>query len=167
MTRTLAATLLAALCRMAPRPGIPRLAIPRLAIPRLAIPRLAIPRLAIPGLAIAGLAAPSLAAPSLAAPSLAAPVLAASAADTPMTFHSEKVELPTGDRIFPGGDKADAINNNCVTCHSAGMVLNQPALTRAEWSSEVHKMVNVYKAPVAPEDVDAIISYLAETKGHP
>ena len=106
----------------------------------------------------------------LAALGQAAPALAAAppaAAPSPMTFHSEKVELPTGDRAFPGGDKAAAINNNCVPCHSAGMVLNQPALTKAEWAGEVHKMANVYKAPVSPEDQAAIIDYLAELKGRP
>ena len=105
----------------------------------------------------------------LAALGQAAPALAeaASAPAAPMTFRSEKVELPTGDRAFPGGDKATAINNNCVTCHSAGMVLNQPVLTKGEWAGEVHKMANVYKAPVSPEDQAAIIDYLAETKGKP
>ena len=88
-------------------------------------------------------------------------------AEAPMTFRSEKVELPAGDRAFPGGDNATAINNNCVTCHSAGMVLNQPSLTKGEWAGEVHKMANVYKAPVSPEDQAAIIDYLAETKGRP
>ena len=88
-------------------------------------------------------------------------------AGTAMTFKSVKVELPTGDRVFPGGDKADAINNNCVTCHSAGMVLNQPPLTKAAWAAEVHKMVNVYKAPVSDADADTIIAYLAATKGKP
>lgn len=99
----------------------------------------------------------------LAALGQAAPALA----ESPMTFRSEKVALPTGDRAFPGGDKASVINNNCVTCHSAGMVLNQPALTKAEWAGEVHKMANVYKAPVSPEDQAAIIDYLAEIKGRP
>ena len=99
----------------------------------------------------------------LAALGQAAPALA----EAPMTFRSVKVELPGGDRAFPGGDKAAAINNNCVACHSAGMVLNQPALTTAEWAGEVHKMANVYKAPVSPEDQAAIIDYLAELKGRP
>ncbi len=112
-----------------------------------------------------GAAACLLAALGQAAPALAeAPPAPPAAA---MTFRSEKVELPAGDRAFPGGDKATAINNNCVTCHSAGMVLNQPALTKGEWAGEVHKMANVYKAPVSPEDQAAIIDYLAETKGRP
>jgi len=93
--------------------------------------------------------------------------LAPAASETAMTFKSVKVDLPTGDRTFPGGDKADAINNNCVACHSAGMVLNQPSLSKAAWTSEVHKMIAVYKAPVSAADADAVIAYLVETKGKP
>ena len=96
----------------------------------------------------------------------AAPAPAGDAA-APMAFRSENVELPVGDRTFPGGAPADAINANCVTCHSAGMVLNQPPLSRADWTTEVHKMANVYKAPVSDADQAAIIDYLAETKGRP
>jgi hypothetical protein len=83
----------------------------------------------------------------------------------PMTLKSVSIDLPNGDRMFPGGAQAEAINNNCLACHSAGMVLNQPALPKAAWETEVHKMINVYKAPVAQEDVPAIVGYLAATKG--
>lgn len=38
---------------------------------------------------------------------------------------STAIELPAGDALFPGGSGADAINNNCLACHSADMVLNQ------------------------------------------
>ncbi len=93
--------------------------------------------------------------------------LAAAMAAPPMVFKSVKVELPTGDRMFPGGDKADVINNNCVACHSAGMVLNQPSLTKAAWGAEVHKMIAIYKAPVSAADADAVIAYLVATKGAP
>ena len=41
------------------------------------------------------------------------------------------------------------------------MVLTQPALSRAAWQAEVDKMRNIYKAPVAAEDVPAIVDYLA------
>jgi mono/diheme cytochrome c family protein len=90
--------------------------------------------------------------------------LAPALAETPMTFKSVKVALPTGDRTFPGGDEADAVNENCVACHSAGMVLNQPPLTAAAWTAEVRKMIAVYKAPVADADADAVIAYLVATK---
>jgi hypothetical protein len=78
---------------------------------------------------------------------------------------SLKIDLPDGDRMFPAGPGADAINNNCLACHSAGMVLNQPAMTRQAWATEVNKMINNYKAPVAPEDVGTIVDYLTALKG--
>jgi hypothetical protein len=81
-----------------------------------------------------------------------------------ITLHSVSVELPTSDRMFPGGD-ADAINNNCLACHSAGMVLTQPALTRITWERLVDKMRKDYKAPVDQDDVKAIVDYLAAHKG--
>jgi cytochrome c5 len=77
------------------------------------------------------------------------------------TLRSVNVEFPDPGRLFPGGDRAEAINNNCLACHSAGMVLTQPYLSRAEWQSEVDKMRNIYKAPIAAEDVAAIVDYLA------
>ena len=79
-------------------------------------------------------------------------------------FKSMTVDLPAGDREFPGGAAADAINNNCLACHSAGMVLNQPALPRAQWDAEVIKMHTAYKAPIDPKDVDAILDYLVSIK---
>jgi hypothetical protein len=81
-------------------------------------------------------------------------------------IRSTTVELPPGDNLFLGGSSADAINNNCLACHSADMVLNQPALPRAGWEAEVHKMINVYKAPVDQADVPKIVDYLASLKGH-
>ena len=82
-----------------------------------------------------------------------------------LAIKSTTVELPPGDALFPGGASADAINNSCLACHSAEMVLNQPALSRATWEAEVHKMINVYKAPVADGDIPAIVDYLAKLKG--
>jgi hypothetical protein len=78
---------------------------------------------------------------------------------------STTVDLPAGDGLFPGGTAADAINNNCLACHSADMVLNQPALPRTTWEAEVRKMINVYRAPVDEADVPAVVDYLARTRG--
>ena len=62
--------------------------------------------------------------------------------------------------LGPGAPSADAINNNCLSCHSAEMVMTQPALRRAEWAAEVAKMRNVYKAPVVEADDAAITDWL-------
>ena len=78
---------------------------------------------------------------------------------------STTVDLPAGDSMFPGGARADAINNNCLACHSADMVLNQPALPKATWEAEVRKMINTYRAPIDEADVAPIVDYLANTEG--
>lgn len=81
-----------------------------------------------------------------------------------ITLKSVSIDLPAGDRVFAGGTAAEVVNNNCLTCHSAGMVLNQPALSPATWKAEVTKMQVVYKAPVSEEDVPAIVAYLSAIK---
>ena len=78
---------------------------------------------------------------------------------------SVSVDLPTGDRMFPGGATAEIVNNNCLACHSAGMVLNQPGFPKAVWEATVHKMIDIYKAPIDPADAAAIVDYLVQTKG--
>ena len=81
-----------------------------------------------------------------------------------IALSSTKVEYPTADAMFPG-EGADAINNNCLACHSADHVLNQPSLSRAAWQEVVNKMITAYKAPVSPDDAKAIVDYLVRTKG--
>jgi cytochrome c5 len=101
--------------------------------------------------------------PSLAAEN--APAAPSTVTGGGVTLHSVNVEFPDPGRMFPGDGKADAINNNCLACHSAGMVLTQPAMSRAEWQSEVEKMRGSYKAPVEEADVPAIVDYLVALKG--
>jgi mono/diheme cytochrome c family protein len=81
-----------------------------------------------------------------------------------VSLQSVNVDFPDSDRTFPGGHAADAVNNNCVSCHSAGMVLTQPGLSRSQWQAEVDKMRNTYKAPISATDVRAIVDYLANLK---
>jgi cytochrome c553 len=81
-----------------------------------------------------------------------------------VTLHSVSVKLPRSESTFPGGARADVINNDCLLCHSASMVLDQASLSRAQWQDEVNKMRDSYKAPFAAEDVPAIVDYLANLK---
>jgi hypothetical protein len=83
----------------------------------------------------------------------------------PFTFKSVSVDLPSSDRLFPPGPNAETVNDNCITCHSVGMVLNQPRLPKATWEAEVHKMIDVYKAPVQASDIPLIVAYLDSIKG--
>jgi hypothetical protein len=95
------------------------------------------------------------------------PAAAPVPAGAPQTFvlKSVSIDLPTSNIAFPGGTKAEAINANCLACHSAGMVLTQHNLSRATWAGVVDKMIHAYKAPVGEKDVPAIVDYLTETKG--
>jgi cytochrome c553 len=91
-------------------------------------------------------------------PILPAPSIAAGG----LTLHSININLPGSDRTFPGGASADAINRDCLLCHSASMVLTQPSLSQADWQDEVEKMRNSYKAPIGARDVPLIVDYLAK-----
>ena len=78
---------------------------------------------------------------------------------------SPNLELPSSDTTFPDGPGADAMNSNCLACHSADHMLNQPTLPRNVWEEVVDKMINVYKAPITPQDAATIVDYLAREPG--
>ncbi len=80
------------------------------------------------------------------------------------TLKSASIDLPDRGIQF-SGPGSEAVNENCLTCHSAGMVLNQPPLPAAAWKAEAEKMIHVYKAPVDETDVEAIVDYLVSIKG--
>ena len=73
---------------------------------------------------------------------------------------SVTVELPFGDKPFPPGPGVEAVSRACIFCHSAGMVLYQPTLSKSAWTKIVDKMIDIYKAPVVPEDIPVIVDYL-------
>jgi hypothetical protein len=85
--------------------------------------------------------------------------------ETITKLKSLKLDVPTSDAMFPPGPGSDAINNNCLACHSADHVLNQPSLSREGWQEVVNKMITAYKAPVTPDDAKAIVDYLVRIKG--
>jgi cytochrome c553 len=87
-----------------------------------------------------------------------------SQAKAPRFPETVSVDLPDGLTLYPEPG-ADAINDNCLACHSRDMVLNQPNMPKAAWEAEIAKMRNVFKAPVAESDVPAILDYLVRVKG--
>jgi cytochrome c5 len=75
------------------------------------------------------------------------------------------VTFPNSTRSLPAGPGQETAENNCLICHSAGMIMTQPRMPKTAWAAEVAKMRNVYKAPVDEKDVPAIVDYLAAVKG--
>jgi mono/diheme cytochrome c family protein len=76
-----------------------------------------------------------------------------------------RVELPASDESFPPGAGADIAASQCLICHSAGMVLTQPPLTKAEWRAEIMKMRSSYGAPIPDDQVDGLSEYLKSISG--
>jgi mono/diheme cytochrome c family protein len=68
--------------------------------------------------------------------------------------------------VLKDGPGKVQVNANCVTCHSLDYILqNSPFLDKKGWTSSVDKMVNVMGAPILPQDIEVIVSYLAENYG--
>ena len=78
-------------------------------------------------------------------------------------FGNTSIELPADTVALPPGPHAELATQNCMACHSADMILNQPRLTRAQWTANVEKMVKVYKANIDAKDVPQIVDYLVAT----
>jgi hypothetical protein len=76
-----------------------------------------------------------------------------------------KLEVPVPNELFPDGPGADAMNGNCLVCHSADHVMNQPSLTREGWEEVVEKMIKAYKTPISDKDAAAIVDCLVHLKG--
>jgi mono/diheme cytochrome c family protein len=85
--------------------------------------------------------------------------------DDKLVLKSASVDLPSDDRMFPGGRGSDLTSGNCLACHSADMVLNQPAMSKTQWREGVEKMRAAYKAPIDAKDVDTIVDYLVRIGG--
>ena len=72
------------------------------------------------------------------------------------------VELPDAEGLLPEryGVSSEAVNNNCLACHSAAMITAQPRLSRVQWGETIAKMRTVYAAPIDPTDDKAILDWL-------
>jgi hypothetical protein len=74
------------------------------------------------------------------------------------------VELPVSRTSFPPGSGAE-LTEQCLTCHSAGMVLRQPPLTQNEWVGEINKMRLSFGAPIPADQVETLARYLYSING--
>ncbi|WP_395665559.1 cytochrome c [Methylocella sp.] len=93
-----------------------------------------------------------------------AAVLLIAPAAAALDFKRVEVALPADRMSFPPGAGQEAIAGGCLACHSAEMILNQPPTARQGWDATIHKMINVYKAPVDEKDIPAILDYLVALK---
>ena len=84
-----------------------------------------------------------------------AAVSSAPAAQAPVT-----ITLPAQGVAFRAAPGVEVVRKDCLTCHSAEYVTQQPALSKTGWTNEVVKMRAAYGAPIPDADTDALVAYL-------
>ena len=75
------------------------------------------------------------------------------------------IDLSPGNDVLPDRPNAEAVDRNCLSCHSSETILNQPALSRDIWAAEIDKMRTAFGAPISPDSDDAILAYLTTING--
>ena len=82
-----------------------------------------------------------------------------------IAFAADEWKLPDEKPAFKSAPGAELVQANCIMCHSHEYITTQPAFTRDQWKASVAKMQAKYGAPLAPENVDALLDYLAQSYG--
>ena len=78
----------------------------------------------------------------------------------------EKVEVPYVPFPVKMGKGFDAIQANCLMCHSFGYIINQGRQSKAFWRGKVDKMIVHFKAPIGEEAAKASTEYLFKHYGN-
>lgn len=91
------------------------------------------------------------------------PALAASALFAQV---EEKVEVPFVAFPIKMGQGFDAIQANCLMCHSFGYITNQGRQSKKFWRGKVDKMITHFKAPIDEASAQAATDYLYKHYGN-
>ena len=78
----------------------------------------------------------------------------------------EEIAVPYMPYEIKMGKGFDAIQANCLMCHSFGYITNQGRQSREFWNHKVVKMIKAFKAPISEEDVVKTTDYLFEHYGN-
>jgi len=78
----------------------------------------------------------------------------------------EKVEVPYVPFPVKMGKGFDAVQANCLMCHSFGYIINQGRQSRKFWRGKVDKMIVHFKAPIDEKSAKVVTDYLFEHYGN-
>ena len=81
---------------------------------------------------------------------------------------AQEIRLPQESARYVASDLPGykRVQQNCLVCHSAEYVLNQPHdLGREYWDATVRKMKQPFGAFFADEDIAPMVDYLVKTYG--
>jgi hypothetical protein len=70
------------------------------------------------------------------------------------------IVLPPQNVAFRDAPGVEVARKDCLACHSAEYVTQQPALSKTGWTNEVTKMRAAYGAAIPDADTDALVAYL-------
>lgn len=75
------------------------------------------------------------------------------------------ISLPDIRIELAAGEGRIKVETRCAVCHSVDYIPMQPPLSKDQWAATVNKMITVYGAQIAAEDVDPIVAYLLAAYG--
>ena len=78
----------------------------------------------------------------------------------------ENVEVPYVAFPIKMGKGFDAIQTNCLMCHSFGYIINQGKQSKKFWRGKVDKMITHFKAPIDEKAAKASTDYLFKHYGN-
>lgn len=76
------------------------------------------------------------------------------------------IEVPYVAFPIKLGKGFDAIQTNCLMCHSFGYIINQGRQSKAFWYNKVIKMVDRFKAPMDENAIKETTEYLFKHYGN-
>lgn len=79
---------------------------------------------------------------------------------------NEKIEVPYVPFPVKMGKGFEAIQANCLMCHSFGYIINQGRQSRKFWRGKVDKMIVHFKAPIDEKSAKIVTDYLFEHYGN-
>lgn len=121
---------------------------------------LAVVVIGIASVALVAVGAPDSRTSPASVPSMSQPAAPSAVSAAGFTLASTSVDLPLDAATFPAGPHAQTVNAQCTSCHSAAMVLSQPALSADQWKATVTKMREVYHAPLEESEIPEVLAYL-------
>ena len=77
-----------------------------------------------------------------------------------------KVEVPYVPFPVKMGKGFEAVQANCLMCHSFGYIINQGRESRKFWRGKVDKMITHFKAPIDEKSAKIVTDYLFEHYGN-
>lgn len=77
-----------------------------------------------------------------------------------------EVEVPYISYEIKMGKGFDAVNANCLMCHSFGYIINQGPQSRDFWDKKIDKMIVHFKAPIDKEAYNTVLDYLYKNYGN-